>query len=164
MRLKVISCEVLTREMQAAAARSHNQIDLEFLPMSLHDEERSVLRGKIQNIIDGADASRHDSVVLGYGLCGNSVAGLQAREIPLVVPRAHDCISIFFGERSSLLVDPNEERLQREFEGVKRTYVPMHAVLRIDEVLKPGPSRITDAGPEGRVAPFPVPVPRPEKG
>lgn len=97
MRLKVISCEVLTREMQAAAARSHNQIDLEFLPMSLHDEERSVLRGKIQNIIDGADASRHDSVVLGYGLCGNSVAGLQAREIPLVVPRAHDCISIFFG-------------------------------------------------------------------
>ncbi len=71
---------------------------------------------------------------------------------------------IVFGERSSLLVDPNEERLQREFEGVKRTYVPMHAVLRIDEVLKPGPSRITEAGPEGRVAPFPVPVPRPEKG
>lgn len=70
---------------------------------------------------------------------------------------------IVFGERSSLLVDPNEERLQREFEGVKRTYVPMHAVVRIDEVLKPGPARITGASEAGKVAPFPVPVPRPEK-
>ena len=49
-------------------------------------------------------------------------------------------------------------------EDVKRTYVPMHAVLRIDEVLKPGPARITEASPDGRVAPFPVPVARPEKG
>ena len=101
MKLKVISCEVLTREMQAAIARSPNRVDLEFLPMSLHDEPREVLRARIQTIIDGADASKHDSVVLGYGLCGNSLAGLQAREIPLVIPRAHDCITLFFGNAAA---------------------------------------------------------------
>ena len=67
---------------------------------------------------------------------------------------------IVFGERSSLLVDPNEERLQREFEGVKRCYLPMHSVVRVDEVEKQGPSRISEA-PKGNVAAFPVPYFRP---
>jgi hypothetical protein len=31
-------------------------------------------------------------VVLAYGLCGGATAGLRAGSIPLVVPRAHDCI------------------------------------------------------------------------
>ena len=58
-----------------------------------------------------------------------------------------------FGERSELLVDPAEERLQREFEGVERLYIPVHAVVRIDEVTRPGRVRIHDA--EGKVTPFP---------
>jgi len=40
-------------------------------------------------------------VLLGYGLCGNGVAGLTARSIPLVIPRAHDCITFFFGSREA---------------------------------------------------------------
>jgi hypothetical protein len=62
---------------------------------------------------------------------------------------------IVFGQKSQVVVDPNEERLQREFEGVKRCYVPLHAVIRIDEVEKPGPSRITEAPKGGNVAVFP---------
>lgn len=49
-----------------------------------------------------------------------------------------------FGETTQLLIDPSEERLKTEFSGVKRTYVPMHAVIRIDEVEKEGVAKIHD--------------------
>lgn len=63
---------------------------------------------------------------------------------------------LVFGERTSLVVDPSEEKIKSEFEGVKRTYLPMHSILRIDEVEKEGASKISKA--EGNVAQFPVPV------
>ena len=64
---------------------------------------------------------------------------------------------LVFGERSSVVVDPGEEKIKAEFEGVKRTYLPLHAVLRIDEVRKQGVSKIsTFEG--GNVTQFPVPV------
>jgi hypothetical protein len=64
---------------------------------------------------------------------------------------------IVFGEKSSLLVDPSEEHLKTEFAGVSRTYLPMHAVVRIDEVEKTGHSKITERPDgDGNVTPFPV--------
>ena len=51
--------------------------------------------------------------------------------------------SLVFGEKTSLVVDPSEEKIKTEFEGVKRTYIPMHSVLRIDEVDKRGTAKIT---------------------
>lgn len=68
---------------------------------------------------------------------------------------------LVFGTRTQVVVDPGEERLQREFEGVKRFFVPMHSVLRIDEVEKQGPSRISEAGKGGNVAAFPMPMFKP---
>lgn len=49
---------------------------------------------------------------------------------------------IIFGERSKLLVDPAEEKLKSEFDGVKQTYVPHHSIIRIDEVEKEGKNKI----------------------
>jgi hypothetical protein len=69
---------------------------------------------------------------------------------------------ILFGETGSVVVDPSEERLKREFEGVRQTHVPMHAVLRIDQVEKRGTARIQDA--EGKIASFPPPVYTPRTG
>ncbi len=64
---------------------------------------------------------------------------------------------LVFGERSAVVVDPSEERIKAEFEGVKRTYVPLHSVVRIDEVRKQGVSKISSY--EGsNVAQFPMPV------
>jgi len=63
---------------------------------------------------------------------------------------------LVFGERAGLVVDPSEERIKTEFEGVKRSYLPMHSVLRIDEVSKRGSSKITQF--EGNVSQFPTPV------
>jgi hypothetical protein len=62
-----------------------------------------------------------------------------------------------FGERSSVVLDPTEEKIKAEFQGVKRTFLPMHSVLRIDEVRKQGVSKIT-AFEGGNVAQFPMPT------
>ncbi len=64
---------------------------------------------------------------------------------------------LVFGERSTVVLDPAEERIKSEFEGVRRTYIPMHSVLRIDEVEKEGVSKISKAE-SGNVAQFPVPM------
>jgi hypothetical protein len=64
---------------------------------------------------------------------------------------------LVFGERSSVVLDPAEEKIKSEFEGVKRTYLPLHSVLRVDEVKKQGVSKISSY--EGsNVSQFPMPV------
>lgn len=65
---------------------------------------------------------------------------------------------LVFGERSGVLVDPSEEKLKAEFEGVSRSYIPMHAIVRIDEVAKEGVGSITEAQAGANVSPFPVPA------
>lgn len=65
---------------------------------------------------------------------------------------------ILFGNRGGVLVDPSEERLKSEFAGVKRTYIPLQAVVRIDEVEKEGTNKIVAlVAPQGNVTQFPMP-------
>ena len=62
-----------------------------------------------------------------------------------------------FGERSKIVVDPSEEKLKNEFKGVKRSYIPLQAVIRIDEVDKEGSSKISGTvSNDGNVASFPL--------
>ena len=71
---------------------------------------------------------------------------------------------LLFGERSSVVVDPAEERLQTEFAGVERTYIPMHSVIRIDEVEKKGTSKIHAVDDkEGKIHQLPSPIYTPVK-
>jgi hypothetical protein len=62
---------------------------------------------------------------------------------------------LVFGERSSVVVDPAEERIRSEFAGVRRSYIPLHAVIRVDEVEKQGVSKIS-AVEGGNIAHFPL--------
>ena len=64
-----------------------------------------------------------------------------------------------FGNRSQMLIDPSEDRLKNEFEGVQRSFIPMHAIVRIDEVEKEGVAKISDSKGE-KVTPFPLPMPK----
>jgi hypothetical protein len=70
---------------------------------------------------------------------------------------------LVFGERSSVVVDPAEEKIKAEFDSVKRTYIPMHSIIRIDEVDKQGVSKISSYE-GGNVTPFPVPGFSPDTG
>ena len=66
---------------------------------------------------------------------------------------------LLFDTRSTVVVDPSEETLKSEFQGVRRTYIPMHAIVRIDEVNKQGHGKIKDAvESDQKIAPFPVPT------
>ena len=99
MRLKIISCEVLFREICLLAARSPNQVDVEFLPKGLHDQKSVLMQERLQQVLDAVEPAGCDAVAFGYALCGNGVAGLTARSVPVVIPRAHDCITLFLGSR-----------------------------------------------------------------
>lgn len=71
---------------------------------------------------------------------------------------------LIFGEKTTVVIDPSEEALQREFLGVERTYIPLHAVVRIDEVEKRGPSKIHSVPDgSGKVTPLPTMIYTPVK-
>ena len=112
MRLKCLGCEVLARAVYFCAAHSPHIVDVELFEQGLHDTPSS-LRVKLQTQIDGAVGQGYDAVVLSYGLCGKATEGLQAKDVPLVIPRAHDCITLFLGSRA---------RYQQEFEKNPGTY------------------------------------------
>ncbi|MBI1388845.1 MAG: DUF1638 domain-containing protein [bacterium] len=99
MKIKFICCEIFYREACTVISRSPNLIDVEFLPKRLHDLGGVKMAERLRQVIDAVDESAYDAIVLGYGLCNNGTLGLQARTIPLVIPRAHDCITVFLGGR-----------------------------------------------------------------
>src|ERR1700729_1860435 len=71
---------------------------------------------------------------------------------------------LVFGERSSVVLDPAEERIKAEFEGVKRSYLPLQSVIRIDEVRKQGVSKILALEGGTNVSAFPTPMIPPTLG
>ena len=66
---------------------------------------------------------------------------------------------LIFGERTQIVVDPSEEKLKAQFEGVIRSYVPLQSVIRIDEVERVGTAKISEAKGPSNVMPFPMPAP-----
>jgi hypothetical protein len=64
-----------------------------------------------------------------------------------------------FGKKTQIVIDPGEDKLRTEFDGVQRSFIPMHAVIRIDEVEKEGVAKVTDSG-GANITPFPVPMPK----
>ncbi len=62
-----------------------------------------------------------------------------------------------FGERTQVIVDPAEEKLKGEFANVSRSYIPMQAIIRIDEVEKEGDVKVMDIKAGDKIAQFPFP-------
>ncbi|HLE51797.1 MAG TPA: DUF1638 domain-containing protein [Anaerolineales bacterium] len=112
MRLKCIGCEVLARAIYLCAAQSPHLVDVVLLERGLHNTPAK-LRTQLQDQIDASAAQGYDAVVLAYGLCGQATAGLISRGVPLAIPRAHDCITLFLGSR---------QRYQEQFQASPGTY------------------------------------------
>ena len=111
MRLLLIACDVVARPVYLCAARSPHVVDIVLFKRGLHNEPAS-LRSRLQEAIDAAPPG-YDAIVLGYGLCGGATAGIEAHGVPVVLPRAHDCITLFLGAR---------ERYEAELRGTPATY------------------------------------------
>jgi hypothetical protein len=112
MFFKVIACEIVVRELYYTAARSKNLVDFEFLTQGYHDTPNTG-KTEIQKRIDAVPAGKYDAILLGYALCSTILSGLTTTHTPLVVPRAHDCITLFLGSK---------ERYQQCFSARPGTY------------------------------------------
>ncbi len=102
----------MAREVYLCAAQSPHTVNIELLRQGLH-ETPADLRIRLQSQINAAAGQEYDAVVLAYGLCGKSTEGLVARDVPMIIPRAHDCITLLLGSR---------KRYQQEFDKQPGTY------------------------------------------
>jgi Protein of unknown function (DUF1638) len=123
MRIKCLACEALARPTYLAAALSPHIVDVEMVQRGLHNRPAH-LREHLQRLVDSFDGSGYDAVTLVYGLCGQAIAGLVAREARLVVPKAHDCITLFLGSR---------ERYTYQFDNFPGTYWYSHDYIERDD-------------------------------
>lgn len=122
LKLKVIACDVLNREISYLSSKSCCFVDTTFLHQRLHETPEK-LSSAIQQEIGKANegfpynyfnSSPHfDYIVLGYGLCSNGIAGISSSNIPLVIPRAHDCITLLLGSK---------EKYREYFDSLPGTY------------------------------------------
>lgn len=110
MRIHILACRVLTRELSALVADCENDIDITWLPqgmhdtpVKLHDQLEKSLEEIYEMIEKKAMKRKPDFIVLGYGLCSKSIVGLTAKDIPLVAPRVEDCIGLFLGSQDRYL-------------------------------------------------------------
>ena len=103
MRLKLIACEILYREFCWAIARSPHRVDVEFLPKGLHDIGQTGMNARLKEAVEAVDSQPYDALLMGYALCSNGLVGLKATAVPLVLPRAHDCITLFLGDKDRYL-------------------------------------------------------------
>lgn len=118
MRIKLIACKVLFREISYICSTSDTIVDITWIRQGKHnypEQLHELLQAEIDAIESGEDphtnkmneisenddgiAEDFDAIVLGYGLCSNAVSGLTARNHRIVIPRAHDCITLFMGSR-----------------------------------------------------------------
>lgn len=61
------------------------------------------MSARLAEVLAAVDETKYEAVLFGYALCSNGLVGLTARNIPLVVPRAHDCITLFLGNKERYL-------------------------------------------------------------
>jgi len=98
-RIGLIACRVFEEEILLHGAGLPNIAETRFLEVGLHDRPDN-LRGVLQAEIDHFDANADiDAVVLAYALCGLGTAGLRASRHRLVIPRGHDCMTVFMGSK-----------------------------------------------------------------
>ncbi len=102
MRLKVVACGVFEPELQRVMQQTPNDVDMHLLDAGLH-EDPNQLRGRLQEAIDVAAVEGYDAVVAAYGLCGRGTSGIVARDVPVVLLRVHDCVTLFLGSREAYM-------------------------------------------------------------
>ena len=99
MPIALIACRVLEEEIGILMTDPSRIAHREFFEVGLHDQP-AVLRARLAEAIARAEEDpTAEAVVLVYGLCGLALVGLAPRRLPLVVPRAHDCVTLFLGSK-----------------------------------------------------------------
>lgn len=136
-----IGCSVIMGEVCRLMGQNPTRVDLRFLPAGLHERPK-ILQQLLQKEIDAVEElnefmgqsplcrESYQAILLGYGLCSEATAGLKARRIPLVIPKAHDCITLLLGAK---------ERYQRLFDENPANF--WYSSGWIERMIPPGPER-----------------------
>ncbi|MBN1203019.1 MAG: DUF1638 domain-containing protein [Anaerolineae bacterium] len=111
-RYVALTCEALARCVYAAAAAAPHTVSVQLYRQGLHNTPKK-LHVSLQDAIDMVQPGECDAILLVYGMCGTSTLGLTARHTPLVIPRAHDCITLYLG---------SHQRYRQEFDAHPGTY------------------------------------------
>jgi len=104
-RLHLISCRVFEREIEALAPAAKTDLRVQYLEMALHEQPGKQLNAALQSAVDAISPADCDAIALGYGLCNRGLIGLSARTLPVVVPRAHDCLGLLLGDSARYLAE-----------------------------------------------------------
>jgi hypothetical protein len=109
LRQHLISCRVFERELELLAATAQTDLRIQFLEMALHEKPGEQLRSALQQAVNAVPPGQCDVISLGYGLCNRGIVGLEARTLPIVIPRAHDCLGILLGSSARYLGEIDKE-------------------------------------------------------
>jgi hypothetical protein len=100
-RIALLACSVFAREISLHSEGAEHIVETRFFEMGLHDRPDQ-MRAELQKNLDAVDArSDIEAVILAYGLCGLGTVGLRPSHHQLVIPRAHDCITVFVGSKEA---------------------------------------------------------------
>ena len=121
----MIACEILFREACYCAALCDPIIDIQFMKKGLHDIGAEKMSGKLQQAIDEVSTDEYDAILLCYGLCNNGISSLHGK-LPIVIPRAHDCITLLLGSK---------ERYKEYFDNNPGTYFKSSGWIERDASL-----------------------------
>lgn len=95
----VIACEVLEPEVRHFLRDNPRVGALEIIPLALH-EDPARLQRELQGAVNRAEANPAvEAIVLVFGLCGRGVENLRHERCPIVLARAHDCVTLFLGDK-----------------------------------------------------------------
>lgn len=108
-RLSVIACRVFERELEVLRKDAPTDLSVQFIEIGLHEKPGEQLRAALQLAVDAVPADKFDAVALAYGLCNRGIVGLKARGLPLVIPRAHDCLGILLGSSKRYLAELDKQ-------------------------------------------------------
>ncbi len=100
-KIALLACSVFEREIALHGRAAPHIAEVRFFEVGLH-ERPDLLRATLQENLDKMDARADiEAVALAYGLCGRGTAGLRPLRHKLVIPRAHDCITVFMGSKEA---------------------------------------------------------------
>jgi len=101
----VIACNIAKEELNHVRTDGASIV---YLEQSLHRTPQK-MKGAIQEEIDKAENWDGDQIVLAYGLCSNGILGIRANRHPLLVPKVHDCITLFLGSHDRYMEEHSRE-------------------------------------------------------
>jgi hypothetical protein len=104
MKNKIIACEVMKEEILSMG--SIKDVEFEFVSMDYHLYPKK-LKIELQDIIDRSTG--YNKIILAFGLCGGASNGLKANDSTLIIPKVHDCISVFLYNGTKCVCDFKKE-------------------------------------------------------